>query len=246
MSSHCDFKPEVGRREEPEILAARVPHRPHRVGQAVGHLLRFAGLDVADEDRVIERVAGGSRRRPTSSRGSTTGFSVRVGTIHGSLPTIFALPLATSMHPDVQVGVGVEQLLRIGRPGRRVVVRRLLERDLARRRRGRPALRCTSLYSPDLSLKYETNLPSGDHAGSRSADPLELREVAHVALLRRNREDLAARFDDHALAGRRERRGSSCALVTSSQRGIIHGKSPVAVIVHDRAPCRVFGSSSWM
>src|SRR4029453_3764981 len=32
----------------------------------------------------------------------------------------------------------------------------------------------TNLYSPDLSLKYETYLPSGDHAGSRSAEPLEL------------------------------------------------------------------------
>ena len=32
----------------------------------------------------------------------------------------------------------------------------------------------TSLYSPDLSLKYEIHLPSGDHAGWRSAEPLEL------------------------------------------------------------------------
>ena len=62
---------EVRRREEPEILAARVPRRPHRVGQAVGDLLRLAGLDVADEDRVIQRLAAGSRTRPTSNRGST-------------------------------------------------------------------------------------------------------------------------------------------------------------------------------
>ena len=49
-------QPEIGRREEPQILAAGVPHRPCRVRQAVGHLLRLTRLDVADEDRLVERV----------------------------------------------------------------------------------------------------------------------------------------------------------------------------------------------
>ena len=60
---------EVGRREEPEILAARIPRRPDRVGEAVGDLLRLAGLDVADEDRVIQR--------PQTAR---VGDPLRVGT----------------------------------------------------------------------------------------------------------------------------------------------------------------------
>jgi hypothetical protein len=30
------------------------------------------------------------------------------------------------------------------------------------------------LYSPERSLKYETYLPSGDHAGAISAEPLAL------------------------------------------------------------------------
>ena len=125
---------EIGRREEPQILAARVPRRPHRVGEAVGDLLRLAGLDVADEDRVVERVQMARVRDPLRVGAPRPDSACAAGTIHGSLPTIFALPLATSSTQTFRLVSRVEDLLRVGRPRRRVVVRRIRQRDLARRR----------------------------------------------------------------------------------------------------------------
>ncbi len=96
MSSHCERQPEVRRGEEPEILAAGVPGRPYRIGKAVGDLLRLAGLDVAHEDRVIERVEVARVRDPLRVGTPHRVLSVRCGTIQGSLPTTLAWPLATS------------------------------------------------------------------------------------------------------------------------------------------------------
>src|SRR4029453_8439388 len=102
----------------------------------------------------------------------------------------------------------------------------------------------TNLYSPDLSLKYETYLPSGDHAGSRSAEPLEL--------LRFRTSPFSAgmgKISPRASIAPRLPVGEGgmfdIGLVTSSQRGIIHGKSPAAVMFTTR-DLPDFGSSSWM
>src|SRR5262245_58957623 len=102
----------------------------------------------------------------------------------------------------------------------------------------------TSLYSPDLSLKYEMYLPSGDHAGSRSAEPLEL--------LKFRTSPFSAgmvKISPRASTTRRLRVGESARLVmravTSSHLGIIQGKSPVAVMFSTRV-LPVLGSSSWM
>src|ERR1043166_8903676 len=86
-----------------------------------------------------------------------------------------------------------------------------------------------SLYSPDLSLKYETYLPSGDHAGSRSADPLEF------VMLRTSPFSAGiVKISPRDSTSTRLPVGESPRLViralTSSQRAIIHGKSPFAVI----------------
>src|SRR5205085_1800662 len=85
----------------------------------------------------------------------------------------------------------------------------------------------TSLYSPDLSLKYETDFPSGDHAGSRSAEPLEFVRLRTSPLSTgivntSPRASTATRLPvgDNAMFVRR--------FETSSQFGIIQGKSPVA------------------
>src|SRR5262252_1662603 len=99
-----------------------------------------------------------------------------------------------------------------------------------------------SLYSPDLSLKYEIHLPSGDHAGSRSAEPLEL-----VKLRTSPFSAGIVKISPRASTATRLPVGESARLVmrfeTSSQRGIIHGKSPVAVML---TTCSrpLFGSSS--
>src|SRR5689334_2653222 len=87
-----------------------------------------------------------------------------------------------------------------------------------------------NLYSPDLSLKYETDFPSGDQAGSRSADALELVKLRTSPLSAgivkiSPRASTATRFPvgDNAMFVRR--------FETSSQFGIIHGKSPVALML---------------
>src|SRR5690349_21756267 len=59
---------EIGRREEPQIFAARVPRRPHRIGESVSDLLRLTRLDVADEDRVIQRTQTARIRDPLRIR----------------------------------------------------------------------------------------------------------------------------------------------------------------------------------
>src|SRR2546425_11467645 len=97
-------------------------------------------------------------------------------------------------------------------------------------------------YSPDLSLKYEMNLPSGDHAGSRSAEPLEfvrLRTSPFSAGMVKisPRASTTTRFPvgDNARFVMR--------LVTSTQFGIIQGKSPLAVIF-TMCSLPLFGSNS--
>src|SRR3954468_14914681 len=102
----------------------------------------------------------------------------------------------------------------------------------------------TSLYSPDLSLKYETDLPSGDHAGSRLADPLELGRLRtspfSAGMVKISpRDSTTTRLpvgDSPRLVIR---------AVTSSQRAIIQGKSPAAVIATTFSRPD-FGSSSWI
>src|SRR4051812_45744107 len=101
-----------------------------------------------------------------------------------------------------------------------------------------------NLYSPDLSLKYDTNLPSGDHAGSRSAEPLEfvrfLTSPFSAGIVKISpRDSTTTRLP----VGERPR--LVIRAVTSSQRGIIHGKSPLAVI-GTTLSLPDFGSSSWI
>src|SRR6185369_2712163 len=47
---------EVGRREKPQILPTRIPRRPRCIRESIGNLLCLACLDVAHEDRVIQRT----------------------------------------------------------------------------------------------------------------------------------------------------------------------------------------------
>src|SRR5206468_6863312 len=100
----------------------------------------------------------------------------------------------------------------------------------------------TSLYSPDLSLKYETYLPSGDQAGSLSADPLEL-----VRLRTSPFSAGIVKISPRASTATRLPVGESARLVmrlvTSSQFGIIHGKSPDAVML-TTCSLPLLGSSS--
>ncbi len=89
----------------------------------------------------------------------------------------------------------------------------------------------TSLYSPDLSLKYEIHFPSGDHAGWRSADPLEW-----VMFRTSPFSSGMVKISPRASASTRLPVGDRLMLlmraVTSSNRVIIHGKSPAALIVN--------------
>src|ERR1035437_2071832 len=102
----------------------------------------------------------------------------------------------------------------------------------------------TRRYSPDLSLKYEINLPSGDHAGSRSADPLEF-----VRLLTSRFSAAMVKISPRASTSTRLPVGDISRLLmrleTSSQRGIIHGKSP-ATLIGTTCSLPLLGSSSWI
>src|SRR5258708_2781612 len=101
-----------------------------------------------------------------------------------------------------------------------------------------------SLYSPDLSLKYDTNFPSGDQAGSRSADPLELDRL-RTSPFSAGIVKLSPRASTTTRLPVGERPRFDMRAVTSSQRGIIHGKSPFAVI-GTTVSLPDFGSSSWI
>src|SRR5580765_1522447 len=97
-------------------------------------------------------------------------------------------------------------------------------------------------YSPERSLKYEIDFPSGDQAGSRSADELELVRLrtspfsaGMVKISPRDSTTMRVPVGDSAIFERR--------LLTSSQRGIIHGKAPVAVML-TTCSLPLLGSSS--
>src|SRR3954454_939061 len=86
-----------------------------------------------------------------------------------------------------------------------------------------------SAYSPDRSLKYEIDLPSGDHAGSCSAEALEF--------VRLRTSPLSAgivKISPRASTAIRFPVGDNARLLieppTSFHWAIIHGKSPVAVM----------------
>src|SRR5262249_52004438 len=102
----------------------------------------------------------------------------------------------------------------------------------------------TSLYSPDLSLKYDTNLPSGDQAGLRAAQPL-----GFVRLLTSPFSAGIENTSPRAAPARRWRGGASTMfgirLGPSALLGIIHGKSPAALMLTMWLR-RLRGSSSWM
>src|SRR4051812_29291240 len=98
-------------------------------------------------------------------------------------------------------------------------------------------------YSPLLSLKYESDLPSGDHAGSCSADVDEF--------VRLRMSPLSAgivKISPRASTATRLPVGDSERLLilelTSFHCGIIQGKSPSAVMLTTWS-FPDFGSSRW-
>src|SRR4029079_7426671 len=88
----------------------------------------------------------------------------------------------------------------------------------------------TSLYSPDLSLKYEIHLPSGDQAGWGSAEPLEF-VMLRVSPFAAGTVKISPRASTSTRLPVAEMPSVVIRLVTSSKRAIIHGKSPAALIV---------------
>ena len=87
----------------------------------------------------------------------------------------------------------------------------------------------TSLYSPDLSLKYEIHLPSGDHAGWRSADPLAC-VMLRTSPFSAGIVKISPRASTTTRLPVADRPRFVMRAVTSSKRGIIQGKSPAALI----------------
>ena len=101
--------------------------------------------------------------------------------------------------------VEIRDLLAVGRPARRQVEASASSSSRIFRGSPRPSeSRTCSSYSPLSSEKYAIHLPSGDQAGSRSITPVVVGQVARVALFGRHGEDLAARLEQRAGAGRRD------------------------------------------
>src|SRR5438874_4573925 len=95
MSSHCERKPKS------------VEPRNQRYFPLASHAGQTASASpsvtcfVSPVSTLLTKIAWYIERSRLEyathfESGLQTGFSVRCGTIHGSLPTIFALPLATS------------------------------------------------------------------------------------------------------------------------------------------------------
>src|SRR4029079_5432340 len=101
-----------------------------------------------------------------------------------------------------------------------------------------------NLYSPDLSLKYETYLPSGDHAGSRSAAALELVRL-RTSPFSAGIVKISPRDSTTTRLPVGDRPRLVIRAVTSSQRVIIQGKSPLATI-GTTLSLPDFASSSWI
>src|SRR5437879_5099410 len=95
MSSHCDRKPKsVEARNQRYFPLASHAGQTASASPSVTCLLSPVSALLTKIAWYIDR-----RRLEYATHfepGLQTGFNVRVGTIHGSLPTIFALPVATS------------------------------------------------------------------------------------------------------------------------------------------------------
>ena len=84
-----------------------------------------------------------------------------------------------------------------------------------------------SLYSPDLSLKYASERPSGDHIGRRSAEPDELLKL-RTSPFSAGIVKISPRASTSARLPVAERARFVTRFERSFHCGIIHGKSPVA------------------
>src|SRR4029079_10648392 len=95
MSSHCDRRP-----ESVEARNQRYLPLASKAGQTASASPSVTCF-VSPVSALLIKMAGYNERRRLLyathfESGLQTGLSVRCGTIHGSLPTTLALPLATS------------------------------------------------------------------------------------------------------------------------------------------------------
>ena len=123
----------ISRSKEPQILSVCIPSRPHRIGQPIRHLFCFAGLGVAHKNCVIHRTQTAGVRNPLRVR-TPDGIERALRHHPGIAADDFCFAARNIEHPDMQSRVREDELLRIRRPGWRVIMRRMFEHDLARRR----------------------------------------------------------------------------------------------------------------
>lgn len=193
---------EVGRAQVVEVLARGIPRRPDGIGHAVGYLPDGAGAKLVDVDRPqlrIEPFGIGDPPRIRAPDWIHRPFRHHVGVTIG----LGRLARGHVDDPEGEPGVGKEQLLGIGRPGRREVEGRFRQGDFTRRcgtvgRGNHQAV----LSAPVAEVRDPApigrpgRVPLG-HARRRG-------QVTPVSLFRRHREDVATGFEDDALAGRRD------------------------------------------
>ena len=123
---------EIRRGEKPQVLAACIPRRCRRVGQAVGDLLDRTRLRIVHKDRAEQRLEA-LRIRHVARVGTpdrhdrTVGHEVRIGVGH------LGLSARDINHPDTEVRILKRDLPAVRRPARRIRTARLRQRDLPTR-----------------------------------------------------------------------------------------------------------------
>ncbi len=172
---------EIGRREEPQILPARVPRRRRRIGEAVGDLSRLAGLDVVQVDRAEQRLqmlrVGDPLRVRTPRRDDRPrGVEVRVavGDLRRTARDVD--------EPQSEVRVLERELPPVRRPGRSVRPARLGERDLPGRRQA-VLRRDVEPVLARLVAEIRHRAPVGRPDGEDLRRAARVRQVSRVALL---------------------------------------------------------------
>ena len=133
MSSHWDLRPKSVEAKNQRYLPPASQAGETESARPSVTCLGLAGFDVGDEDGVVEGLQMGC-----------VGDPLRIGTpdrVHGAggdhpgiVANGFGLAGGDVENPDFEVGIGVEKLLRIGRPGGGVVMGGVGQFEGARRR----------------------------------------------------------------------------------------------------------------
>ena len=194
----------IRRGEEVQVLAALVEHGQGHVGQAIGDGHRLVLLDGIDVGAA--RVGGRIERVGQPARiGRPRGAHALVDAIHRLRGDFLHLARADIDHVHAPAIVGVGDLFAVGRPDGIVIEAAAIELELAHR-----ALAILGAHMQLVLARFVREVRDGAAIGRPVGRALvgarRLRQVAHVALVGGDGDDLAAVLEGDPGARRRDRR----------------------------------------